>query len=152
MDSGPPAAALRPQNVRRALQFGTGEENLPIPAASPKSIRDEYPDRVLISRVRVGVSTASILEYVKGFAKNVLKVTQMKTRIQPQRHLSFVVEIRKGDGQLIADPSKWRKGVAVKTFRGTLTEEQIGETVVNTVEGESEKMDASVSPERSGDR
>lgn len=123
----------RNKKVRRPALFGTGVGGFPIPAASPVKSRDEqYPDRVFVTRVSRKTSARDILDYVSTISKKVLKVTRMQTRAQNPTFASFVVELEKGDGKLISDPTRWNPGVAVRVFGGVLQEGQIGEVAQAT--------------------
>ena len=120
----PPPATPRPQRVL----VGTGDSSLPIAAATrPDS---EYPDRVLISRVKLGIEANDILKYVLTITDKVKKVTTMITKAATPTSSSFVVELERGAGKEISDPTKWSKGILVKKFHGTLASGQIGSEAV----------------------
>lgn len=141
---GVPAAEKRPRPRLPATRC-TGTEGGLIPAAPARA---EYPDRVLVSRVALGVSPETILEYAYNLSRNVISVVKMKTRSTEPSYASFIVEVPKGEGSLIDDPSKWSAGITVKTFFGQPRPDQIDEKVIaKASEPQTEPVDARAAAE-----
>lgn len=135
-------------NERAVLTHGTADSCLPTVAISaPRS----FPDRIFITRISPEVNVKTLLDYMLTRTKKVRSVTKLKSRVRNPVFASFVVELERGEGTIVNDPTKWSAGMAVREYRGRPHEEQIEDVIENEILPEDSAQEETVIAMRTGD-